>query len=170
MAGGDSIGPDSVQRPWRKVETLDPYDYPVFNSLAEVPPGVWKNPNLIAEKLVWERNEKGHFLMRNWFFLGDQGFTRSVSSPYHIVKPAEPGKEIPGRECEFHFQDEPPHPVIQEMRESMGFDYGRFDYVMVNGDPYVFDMNDTPVALEEGIEKYSQEFKEKLPRGLFCFD
>jgi hypothetical protein len=167
-AGMQPLEQDLHERPWRKVETLDPYDYPIFDSIHAVPTGVWKNPRLIVEKFVSEKTEDGQYVMRNWFFLGDQGFTRSVSSPYHIVKPAL-HETIPGRETYLHKLDEPLHPAMQSLRENMGFDYGRFDYVMVDDEPVVFDMNTTPVIAGEGLQMHSKEVLEDLPRGLFSF-
>ena len=35
------------QRPWKRVEYLDTNDYPRFNSINEVPQGVWQNNKLI---------------------------------------------------------------------------------------------------------------------------
>ena len=148
--------------------TLDPYDYPVFESIHAVPSDVWKNPRLIVEKFLTERNENGHYVLRVWNFLGDQGFTRSISSPYHIVKPAlhDP---LPGRETYLHRLDEPMHSGLMELREHMSFDYGRFDYVMIDDEPVVFDTNTTPVILEEIIRMFSKEILEDLPRGLLSF-
>jgi len=166
-AGGDPLELHLHQRPWRKVETLDPYDYPVFDSLRAVPPGVWKNPRLIVEKFVAEKNADGHYVMRNWFFLGDEGFTRAVSSPYRIVKPSP--HPPAGRETRLHYLDEPIHPGLFELREKQGFDHGRFDYVMSGGEPVVFDTNTTPVIVEEGIRMQEKQFLEDLPRGLLSF-
>lgn len=168
LAGTRPLETDLHQRPWRKVETLDSYDYPVFDSLRNVPTGVWKNHRLIVEKFVSEKNEDGHYVMRNWFFLGDQGFTRLVSSPYHIVKPAS-GTPIPGRETFLHPLDEAIHPALHALRERMGFDYGRLDYIMVNGEPVVFDINTTPVILQQGVNMHPKQFLEELPRGLLSF-
>ena len=50
-----------VERPWRKREILDSINYPVFQSLAEVPSGVWKNNKLIVEKFLPERLENGEY-------------------------------------------------------------------------------------------------------------
>jgi len=41
-AGIQPLEHDLHERPWRKVETLDPYDYPVFESISAVPTGVGK--------------------------------------------------------------------------------------------------------------------------------
>jgi len=166
-AGLDPLELDLHQRPWRKIETLDSYDYPVFDSPRAVPPGVWKNPRLVVEKFVAERNEDGHYVMRNWFFLGDEGFTRSVSSPHRIVKPSD--HPPPGRETHLHFLDEPIHPGLHELRKNLGFDHGRFDYVMADGQPVVFDANTTPVIVEEGIRMHEKQFLEDLPKGLLSF-
>jgi hypothetical protein len=145
-------------------ETLNPYDYPVFASIRAVPGDVWRNPNLIVERFISERNEKGHYVVRNWLFLGDQGFVRSVSSPYHIVKPGSPGrKTYLGR------LEEPAPPELQELRKRMDFDYGRFDYVMKDGKPVLFDVNTTPAIADENVSMFSRELLEDLPRGLLSF-
>lgn len=155
------------ERPWRKRQTLDPYDYPVFDSLHDVPPGVWRNPYLMVEKFMPERNEEGLYVMRNWFFLGESGFVRKVSSPYHIVKPLTHGDDS-GRECYLERANDPIPDEVWTLRRQMGFDYGRFDYVEVNGRPFVFDVNTTPVIVEEGLQMFAPEF-EALVGGIDGF-
>lgn len=154
VAYGDYID----ERPWRKREVLDPYNYPVFESIAEVPPGVWRNPRLIVERFMAEFNEKGHYVMRNWHFFGDQSFVRKVSSPYHIVKPMTHGDDR-GRECYLERTDNSVPAELETLREKMGFDYGRFDYVEVDGKGIVFDANTTPVIADEGLKMFAPELE-----------
>jgi len=156
---------DLHQRPWRKVETLDPYNYPVFESLALVPPGVWKNPNLIVEKFLSERDEKGHHVARHWHFMGDREFGRYITSPDRIVKPTTHfEREIFSRRL-----DDPVPEELRELRRRMAFDFGRFDYGIVDGHAIVYDTNTTPVMFEKTQEMFRREICEDLPRGLETF-
>lgn len=156
--GDVALGGDAGERPWRKRELLDPYNYPVFDSIQAVPSGVWRNPNLIVEKFMPEFNEDGLYVMRNWHFFGDQGFVRKVSSPFHIVKPMTHGDDS-GRECYLARTSDPVPREAQALRERLGFDYGRFDYVEVDGRGVVFDANTTPVIAPEGLEMFAPEME-----------
>ncbi len=51
----------------------------------------------------------------------------------------------------------------------MGFDYGRFDYVMVDGEPIVFDTNTTPVIAGASLQRNAKEFLEDFSCGLDSF-
>lgn len=153
------------ERPWRKRELLDPNDYPLFDSIEAVPSGVWRNPNLIVEKFMPEFNEDGLYVTRNWHFFGDKGFVRKVSSPYHIVKPLTHGDDS-GRECYLERTSDPVPNEVRTLRRQMEFDYGRFDYVEVNGRGIVFDANTTPVIAPEGLKMFEPE----LDAMVACID
>ena len=60
LAGRGGLDIGSIQRPWRKVDHLDPENYPIFGSIQEVPTGVWRNSNLVVEKFMPE-TEDGFF-------------------------------------------------------------------------------------------------------------
>ena len=57
------------ERPWRKVEHLDPHNYPRFESIGKVPTGVWKNRKLIVERFLSEREFKADEMLFIRFFL-----------------------------------------------------------------------------------------------------
>jgi hypothetical protein len=164
-AGEQPLEGDMHQRPWRKIEHLDPHDYPIFESISQVPTGVWKNPKLIVEKFLSERNEHGHYVVRNWFFMGDQGFCRYMTSPDRIVKPAD----HMGREIFVRRLDEPVPAAVRELRERMGFDFGRFDFGIVDGQAIVYDTNMTPIVAGETLEMFRSEICQDLPEGLYAF-
>jgi hypothetical protein len=59
-------------------------------------------------------------------------------------------------------------PVPDELRERrtrLGFDYGKFDFVLHDGKPVLFDANFTPTVPENLSEELSLSAKE-LARGL----
>lgn len=139
------VGGGTVDRPWRKRAVLDPYDYPVFDSIGQVPPGVWRNPHLIVEKFVPEFTEDGLHVVRQWGFMGDQGYVIRKYSPYRIVK-ARSGETRPERECRWEKSSDPVPEELESLRVRIGIDYGRFDYVEVEGRGVVFDVNTTPAT------------------------
>jgi len=127
----------NAQTTWDKVEGM--VHYPIFDSLQQVPPSIWKNKHLIVEKFLPERSDDGHFFVREWIFLGTREIHFMNISPAPIVK----GKNVIRREYL------PPDSVpaeLEALRKKMGFDYGKFDYVMYNGKPVLLDVNRTPGA------------------------
>lgn len=53
---------------WKKVRILDPSCYPIFDSIGDVPSGVWENTHLIVEKFLPERKADGRYVLRHWYF------------------------------------------------------------------------------------------------------
>lgn len=129
--------PDSTQdNPgWESREYLD--EYPIYSNPSEVPKGVWQNPKLIVEKFVPELDEEGNYLLRLWVFFGDQEIHYVNYSDQKVIKSWNkngfemiPNEEIPLK--------------LREIRKKMGIDYGKFDYVMHDGIPLLYDINNTP--------------------------
>ncbi len=121
--------------PWRMRRFVRPEDYAVFPRAQLVPRGVWSNPNLVVERFAAER-EGERYLCRHWLFLGSREVTRRTSSPHPVVKfrgVMEPTSETIPRE-------------LRSIREEMGFDYGKFDYGIVDGEVVLYDVNRTPGA------------------------
>ena len=136
LYAGKSISESrDLERPWRKRETLDSYNYPIFNSIQYVPNGVWKNKKLIVEKFLPERTENGDYLHRCYLFFGEQESSTWFAAPVPVVK----GSTSTSRGV----SDQVPE-VLREARNAAGFDYGRFDYTQVDGEVHLFDMNKTP--------------------------
>lgn len=127
--------PESFERPWRKRETLDSYNYPVFDGIKDVPQGVWKNKKLIVEKFLPERLENGEYRYRSFLFFGDQEMTMWFAAPQQVIK----GSTSTSRGSSDHIPQ-----ALCEVRKSSGFDYGRFDFTEVDGQVNLFDRNKTP--------------------------
>jgi len=115
------------------VSTTRPY--PILRSLGEVPREVWANPGLVVERFLPEQDAHGYWV-RAWVFFGDRERCTRYRGTHPIVKTAT----IVGRE---------PAPVPEELRaerERLGFDYGKFDFVVHDGRATLFDANRTPSA------------------------
>jgi hypothetical protein len=115
------------------VSTQQPY--PVLRSAQEVPPAIWNNEGLVVERFLTERDARGYWL-RVWVFFGD----RERCSRYCARDPVVKSTDVILRE---------PAPVPEALRaerERLGFDYGKFDFVVVDGKPILLDANRTPSA------------------------
>lgn len=132
-------------------------DYPVYASLGEVPADFWSTSDYVVERFTPERDANGHY-MRVWVFLGDRERSMRYRSAAEVIKSA-------------NFQDAQPVPVPDELRAwrtRLGFDFGKFDYVMHDGRCILLDVNRTPGAppvqmlgvlesyraLAEGVERF----------------
>ena len=123
--------------PWSMRSEIGMWDYPVLDSVKEVPWAVWRNPSLIVEKFLPEKHD-GFFCMRSWSFLGDAEENLLMYGNQPIMKSPvavriEDCPEIP---------DE-----IRRIRNRLGFDFGKFDYGIVNGRVVLYDANRTPVMM-----------------------
>lgn len=138
---GDMTSTINIQRPWRRVEWLE--EYPIFNSPAEVPHGVWQNRNLVVEKFLPERNEAGEYVLRIWIFFGNREICFQGLSHEPVVKSANTLRR------EFLDSAALP-PTLRETRERLGFDYGKFDFGINGGEVALYDVNRTPGFMASG--------------------
>ena len=109
--------------------------YPILPSSSEVPDEVWKNPGLVVERFLPEQDAHGYWT-RAWVFCGD----RERCSRYLGTEPIVKTSNIVARESA---------PVPEELRaerERLGFDYGKFDFVVREGKAILLDANRTPSA------------------------
>lgn len=126
-------GSNSDTARWKHVESLDPGAYPVYSSLREVPGAIFKNKNLVVEKFLPERDSE-LYCLRYYYFFGDREVNILLKSREKVVKGSNS-----------HFCEEVPvPPEIRTIRRTMGFDYGKFDYVIREGRVVLFDTNTTP--------------------------
>ncbi len=119
-------------------------DYRVFDNIRDVPDALRRDPGLAIERFLPER-EDGNFAIRHWVFCGDKEFCSRYVSTEPIIK----GSNVIRRE---------PAPVpeaLRRKRAELGFDYGKFDFVVHDGECFLFDANKTPgspppLALSDG--------------------
>ena len=133
-------------------------DYPVFPSMAAVPDAVWSDDELVVERFLAERHED-RYCVRTWLFLGDQDRHALFYSHEPVIK----SHNIVG----FQRLAEVPEELRQRRRE-LKFDFGKFDYAMVDGQPVLFDANRTPTIGDFPKERYLP-LAQSLAGGLGAF-
>ena len=130
-------------------------NYPVLESIALVPDKVWRDTELVVERFLPEQ-VNGLYCVRTWLFFGDQDrltmfFSRDPVIKSHNIVSFERLSEVP--------------PELRRMREALKFDYGKFDYTMVEGRPVLFDANRTPTFGDFPKERY-MPLAQSLARGI----
>ena len=148
LSEGDFQSNIEIQRPWRRVEWLE--EYPVFDSLSEVPGGVWRNNRLVVEKFLPEQNAQGEYLLKVWVFFGDQGVYYQCVSPDPVIK----SHNLIRREF-LDVNDVPES--IREIRAKTGFEYGKFDFAFHQGKPVLYDINRTPGGPKSDVKRDTAE-------------
>ncbi|RJT33383.1 hypothetical protein D3227_25165 [Mesorhizobium waimense] len=117
--------------PFPGSETFEQYQ--IHASLADVPAEVFTRTNLVVEKFIPEPEPDG-FAARFWIFCGERERCTRYVSPQSLVK----GDDTIRREP-VAVPDE-----LRALRRKLGFDYGKFDFVMHEGRAVLLDANKTP--------------------------
>jgi hypothetical protein len=120
-------------------------DYPVFGSLGEVPAAVWSDDDLVVERFLPEQID-GRYCVRTWLFFGD----RDRHAIFYSNDPVIKSNNV----VDFERLAEVPE-ELRQIRRGLKFDYGKFDYTMVDGRPVLFDANRTPTIGDFPKERYS---------------
>jgi hypothetical protein len=134
------------------------HDYPVLPSMAAVPEAVWSDDELVVERFLAERHE-GRYGVRTWLFFGDQDRHALFYSHDPVIK----SHNIVG----FERLAEVPE-ALRARRRELKFDFGKFDYAMVDGQPVLFDANRTPTIGDFPKERYLP-LVQSLAGGLGAF-
>lgn len=119
---------------WRWAGSLPKNEYPVLDDLSQVPRWVWRRPDLIVERFISER-EGADYVLRCWLFFGEAEYSVKMFSRHPVVKAGNIHRHE-------YLHDVPDS--LREARRVLGFDFGKFDYVMVEGVAVLFDVNKTP--------------------------
>lgn len=133
----DTIRHNLARLSWRHARMLPPDTYPVLARQSDVPHWVWDHPDLIVERFMPER-EGDEYCIRGWLFFGSHGYTYRLYSKNPVIKA--------GTSLRYEFLGEPPA-ELQDFRSANGWDFGKFDYVMVGDQPVLLDINKTPSLL-----------------------
>jgi hypothetical protein len=105
--------------------------YRVYPRLAEVPKRLRTDPNLVIEVFAPERTEEGYGVY-SWQFMGDTGFAYFCAGPEPVLRFSKAERiEV----C--------PLPDLEDERRRLGLDFGKLDYVVLNGKPTIIDANKT---------------------------
>jgi hypothetical protein len=141
---------------WRYVQSIPPDAYPVFSSVHDVPKEVFENRNLVVEKFLPEIAE-GVYCLRYYYFFGSVGVNLLFRSKERGIVKAETALKV----------EEVPIPdELYEIREKLGFDYGKFDYVLRDGEVVLFDVNRTPATEALWVWGLRDEIARRLAGGI----
>lgn len=151
-AGGSADAPSPAYLHWSS--------YTVYDHPRDVPATVWTYAPLVVEKFLPEK-EDGLFCLRQYIFLGDAEIYTRALSPKPIVKLSN----MVRRET----IDGPPPPEVQDVRRRLGFDYGKFDFVLHEGKAIVFDVNQTPIFDHKGKAGSQDAMIAHLATGIGSF-
>ncbi|MEZ4457645.1 MAG: hypothetical protein R2882_14020 [Gemmatimonadales bacterium] len=140
--------------------SIDPHEYPIYQRAEDVPPSVWNNPDLVVQQFHAERTAEGYYCLRFWYVFGSRGFHSRIATDTPIVK----GSNI----LERRLIEEPTPPGLLAARERLGVDYGRFDYVISDGEAVLFDVNRTPNVQFQTVALFEEQYR-NLAKGVYDF-
>ena len=126
----------SGTRWWRLVRELPRISYPVLDNLSRVPGWVWRRDDLVVERFLPER-EGDEYTLRVWLFFGDQEYGARLFSREPVVKVRSITR--------YEYLDSVPD-SLRAFRRRLGMDFGKIDYVMVDGETVPLDANKTPMV------------------------
>ena len=148
------------RRPPYEVTPTRLQHYPILSGLSEVPDAFWSDQSLVVQRFLPERDPEGYAL-RVWLFAGARERCTRHVSPDPFVK----GDRVISR----RLVDVPPE--IRAERERLGFDFGKFDFVVHDGEPILLDANRTPTMsariaqyIKEGVQNLALGLADMLPR------
>jgi hypothetical protein len=131
--------------------------YPVFASACEVPAATWSDPDLVVEKFLPEKDERGYYL-RTWVFLGaSERCTRTLGA-HRVVKAADTIERTTVAVPE----------ELRAWRTKLGFDYGKFDFAIHDGSVVLYDVNRTP-TMPATISDALRAGMAELAKGIAAF-
>ncbi|MDP1555551.1 MAG: hypothetical protein Q8L84_08840 [Hyphomonas sp.] len=129
-------------------------DYRIFPTLDSVPADYFTGDNVVQKLLLEKDGTKN--LLREYMFLGDLHYENIERSDETIITEDEHVSCLPFT----------PHPRLRALRLKLGLDYGKIDYVMIGGEPFIFDANKT-IGL--GAKSQTDQFGEGVNEMLQAF-
>lgn len=141
--------------PWWLAGRLESNAYPVYAAAAQVPFAARLNPRFVVQRFLPERRGE-HYITRRWTFLGRAEFSCLIVAR----SPDDLGESIVARETLDGVPD-----ALRGLRASLSLDYGKFDYVLVDGAPVVFDVNKTMGGMWQD-NVLAPQMIETLARGI----
>lgn len=147
-----------AQKSLRTARTLCVSQYPIIPSAGDVPSEVFENDALVVERFLPEM-DGDLYCLRLYVFMGDRHLNVKAKSTAPIVK----GQTIVAREAVSVPEE------IVEMRRRLGFDYGKFDYVIHEDRVVLLDANSTPGRPPRFIEGSPTSKPGVLAEGIHTF-
>ena len=146
------VGPST----WRHLRLLPRRDYPVLPSKRDVPDWVWRRKDLVVEKFTPEK-DGDFYVLRQWLFLGAREYGTKLYSREPVIKT----RNMARYEYVYDVPD-----FLRAERARLGMDFGKFDYVVVDGQPILLDANKTPTV---GLKAKPSDNLMNLAAGLEDF-
>lgn len=109
--------------------------YRVYERRALVPAWIWRRRELVVQRFLVERHG-AHYALHQWFFLGQASVVSTLLGAEPLVKWQNRVGKLP-------LHDAVPA-EIRRRRVELGFDYGKFDFVVQDGRAWLLDTNTTP--------------------------
>ena len=128
--------------------------YKVYDSIGELPEMAWSSPHLVVERFIPEPDEDG-YAIRVWIFMGERERCARNVAHSQMIK----AEDI------VRIEPVPVPEEMRELREALGFDYGKFDFVMHEGRAVLLDANKTP-GTATTLQKRHKEGAANLADGL----
>lgn len=126
-------------------------DYRIFPALSDVPADYF-TPDNIVQKLMLEKDGAKNVL-REYIFLKSLHYENVEHSLSEIITEDEHISCLPFT----------PHPRLISLRRRLKLDYGKIDYVMVDGEPFIFDANKTLGLGDYGdSEQFAEDYQTML--------
>src|SRR5436190_11223149 len=133
-------------------------NYQVYPSIADVPPALWRSRHLVVEKFRPEM-DGGLFHLRVYQFLGRRHTCVRLVSPTAIVKAQNAIRVEPTE----------PHPEVLKWRRQLRIDYGKFDYVVNDGEAVLLDVNKTTGASRQMADAALPAMRRYLAAGIYAY-
>ncbi|WP_292673373.1 hypothetical protein [Mesorhizobium sp.] len=118
--------------------------YEVYGSISDIPDGVFERDDLVVDKFIPEKEPDG-FAARFWVFCGESERCTRYVSPNALVKASETIRREPV----------PVPDEMRQLRRELGFDYGKFDFVIHEGRAVLLDANKTPGRPKNLVKMFS---------------
>lgn len=136
----DSLRKRLARYSWRMARRLPPREYPVLESVRDVPDWVWADRAYLVEKFLPERHDD-LFAIRGWLFFGSRSYGYRLFATDPLVKT--------GTMVRHEFFTEIPEELLA-LRNRLKLDFGKLDYVVHDGRAIVFDANKTAALASDG--------------------
>ncbi|ABI75994.1 hypothetical protein HNE_1662 [Hyphomonas neptunium ATCC 15444] len=115
------------------LQTLSANDnYRIYPSLNDVPPEKF-GPGHIVQKFLPEA-DAGRYVLRQYYFLGNAHFLSLLTSGASIIRTSTPQS----------LEEWSPPEELLDLRAHLSLDYGRIDFVEVDGKPFVISVSRAP--------------------------
>jgi hypothetical protein len=149
----------AIRAGWRSHSAVRRLDaYRVFESSAEVPDALWRDPRFVVERFLPERSA-GRYAARSCYVLGDARVCERSEGPSPIVCD----------ETAERIENVAAHPEVAERCAALRLDYGKLDYTVRDGRCALLDVNKTVGASRSEQNARLQENRSRWADGLFDY-